>query len=100
MPPPLNRRSCLANPTPSKFKASNSELGPNKASELEALMKVSFPHAKFGSRGHDIEDVLADEPGLIENCQAIVCATGNWVSEAVLNSWHVAGASPPFVVYA
>ena len=75
-------------------------VGRNKASELEALLKITFPHSKFESRGLDIEDVVANEPGCLNNCQAILCATADRVAESVINTWHVVEGKPPFVVFA
>jgi molybdopterin/thiamine biosynthesis adenylyltransferase len=75
-------------------------VGLKKASQLAKKLTQSFPHATIESRDADVQVVLEKEQDFLLDCDLVICATGAWSAEAVLNAWHISSKRPPRIVYA
>jgi len=71
-----------------------------KAEQLAKKLRACFPHGRFDSRSEGFGEVLAKEPQLLLDSDLVICATGIWTVESVVNAWHRSGMGPSQVVYA
>lgn len=78
-----------------------SSVGLPKADALATLIRQNMPHIKsVRPFSQDWEKVHGRNPGLLEKCDLIVVATGEWVAEAALNDWHLASGRSRPMLYA
>jgi molybdopterin/thiamine biosynthesis adenylyltransferase len=75
-------------------------VGTFKSITLQAELQRSFPHSHFGARKDKLERVLEDSPELLRDRHLILCATGNWSVESLLNTWHLDEREVLHIVYA
>lgn len=82
------------------------ELGANailhgKPEALAELIKRKYPHVlSVGAFGESWQQVRAARPGIIEGCDLIVSAIGDWADEGSLDSWHTSAPGLPPIMYA
>jgi molybdopterin/thiamine biosynthesis adenylyltransferase len=71
-----------------------------KATTLQEELQRGFPHSKFSARTDKLEQVLEVSPELLRDRNLILCATGNWSVEGLLNTWHFNESEIAHIVYA
>ena len=75
-----------------------SAVGHNKAESLAQRLQPDFPHLEIEGRGCHLEEVLHDDPSLMQVANLVVATTGNWPAESLLNRWHIQqGRSNPIL---
>ena len=76
-----------------------SAVGRNKAESLAERLQVDFPHLQIESRACSLQELLHNDPRLLEAAELIVAATGSWGAESTLNRWHVEQGRPSPILY-
>jgi molybdopterin/thiamine biosynthesis adenylyltransferase len=71
-----------------------------KATSLQEELQKGFPHSKFSARTDRLEQLLEVSPELFRDRNLILCATGNWSVEGLLNTWHFRESEIAHIVYA
>ena len=76
-----------------------SAVGRNKAESLAERLQADFPHLQIESRACGLQELLQNDPELLEAADLIIAATGNWGAESALNRWHVEKGRPNSILY-
>lgn len=74
-------------------------VGANKAEALARAMRLRLPHIVVDAYARRWDDVAREQPEILDRCDAIVSAIGEWSAEGALNEWHVSRNRRPGVIY-
>jgi hypothetical protein len=74
-------------------------LGRLKADGLADKLTRDLPHIIARGFSDRLEDVLLSTPDILSDADLIVCATGDWGAEAMLDAWHDANGRLAPIVY-
>lgn len=63
-------------------------VGRSKAIGLAEKLREDYPHLEVIAKFDSWEKVLRSEPEILEHCNLIIGATGDWGADSALNEWH------------
>jgi molybdopterin/thiamine biosynthesis adenylyltransferase len=87
-------------PNISRHPLGASAIGQNKATALANRLKTDYPHTTFSHYIRNIHDLISYEPNILNNCDLVLSATGNWAAEVHLDAWLSENKKEVPVLYA
>ena len=76
------------------------DVGKLKAFRLSRKIRSDLPHMRaVDVEPYRIQRLLSEKPEVLDNCDLIIAATGDWAAESFLNDWHVGGGRPVPILY-
>lgn len=71
-----------------------------KAEALAERVRANHPHIRVDAFPERWEEVVRRTPEILQSCDLIVSAIGDWSSEGALNEWHIGSQRRPPIIYA
>jgi sulfur-carrier protein adenylyltransferase/sulfurtransferase len=62
-------------------------VGQNKAEGVGQFLTEHFPHVQVTTSPFRLETIVSEDPAMLHDSDIILCLTGEWMSESVLNVW-------------
>jgi molybdopterin/thiamine biosynthesis adenylyltransferase len=76
------------------------DVGRPKSEALAERIRANHPHIRVDAFPERWEEVVQRTPEVLQSCDLIVSAIGDWSSEGALNEWHIGSQRRPPIVYA
>ncbi len=75
-------------------------IGKKKSLALAHELQANYPHLSIQGEDSTIESEISERADGLATNDLIICATGNWSAESLLNEWHLQSKFNRSVLYA